>query len=296
MKKVLVLFCFLTSSIARAQIITTWAGNGPGGGLDGVGDGLHKDSATFTAPVNIFFDKAGNFYVTDQGEHRVRKVDTNSIITCIAGTGANGYNGSAGSTSILQLNQPASVITDSINNIYIADFVNYRILKIDHLTGLISTIAGTGASGISGDNGPAVNAQLSAPFDICFDKHSNLLIADHNRIRKINSIGTITSIAGNDSHTTTVNGGLADTSAIGVLGAICTDRFENIFIADAYNSRIYKIDNAGTITVFAGNGNAYYNDDNIPAINAQINPGAIKIDPKTGNLFLLMWNRITGYG
>jgi len=225
----IILLCLVSFGV-KGQVITTWLGGGIGGGLDGLGDGLHKDSAIIVDPTGIFFDNNGNFYCADQQGLRVRKVDTFEVITSICGTSIAGYNGDGGLADTSKLNGPGSVIADSIGNVYIADASNHRIRKIDVTTGLISTIAGTGVQGFSGDNGKAVNAQINLPGDICFDSYGNLLISDNSRIRKVDKAGIITTIAGNGSYASSVNGGLADTSAIGSSAGICTDNLNNIYI------------------------------------------------------------------
>ncbi|MDR3680438.1 MAG: T9SS type A sorting domain-containing protein [Flavipsychrobacter sp.] len=288
MKYYFIIIFILLPTVLSAQIITTWAGEGRGGGIDGLGDGLSKDSSIFTNPANSFFDKYGNFYFGDIVDQRVRIIDTIGNINSLAGNGYTGYNGDGGLADTSELNGPVSVITDSVNNVYIADNVNYRIRKIDHITGIISTIAGNGVSGFSGDNGLAINAQFSMLSDIWFDKNGDLLITDNSRVRKINRSGIILTIAGNGSFTSTVNGGLADTSAIGGATGVCTDSNNNIYIADVSNTKIYKINNLGAISIVAGTNAGYlYNGDNIPAINAAVIPNKVRVDPKTNNLFFV---------
>jgi len=271
-----------------AQIITTWAGQGLGGGTDGLGDGLHQDSAIFYDPGSPFFDKMGNCYIADVLGYRIRKIDTFGVITSIAGTGSAGYNGDGGLADTSKLNEPGAAITDSIGNIYIADAINHRVRKIDHISGVISTIAGTGIQGYSGDNGLSINAKLISPTQVCFDNNGNLLILDNTTVRKINKSGIITTIAGNGNSTyiSTVNGGLADTSAIGATSGICLDNHGNMFISDFHNVKIYEVNNFGIIKTIAGTGMGYlYNGDNIPALSAQISPSNVKINPKDGYLY-----------
>jgi len=274
---------------ANGQIITTWLGGGLGGGTDGVGDGLNKSFAKFINPANAFFDQHGNFYFADQVEQRVRKVDTAGIVTSVAGTGGlGGFNGDSGLADTSELFQPESVITDSIGNVYIADSRNHRIRKISYITGIISTIAGTGIAGYNGDNILAINAQLSGPSDICFDTKGNLYISDggNHRIRKINSSGVITTYAGSGILGCTVNGGHADTTEIGASTGICSDTIGNIYISDESEERVYKVDTSGVITiVVGGTGSGVYNGDNIPAITAEIDPFKLSIN-HAGNLFV----------
>ena len=282
------LFVFLVFPfISNAQIITNWLGRGAGGGTDGLGDGLNKHFARMTNPANVFFDQNGNFYFADQVNQRVRKIDTACIITSRAGTGSGGFNGDGGLADTSELFQPLSVITDSVGNIYIADGVNYRVRKIDHVTGIISTIAGTGVLGYNGDSILAINAQLSGADDLCFDKKGNLLVSDggNHKIRKINSSGIITTYAGSGAWGCTVNGGRADTSAIGPTTGVCSDTIGNIYISSELEF-VYKVDTSGIITIIAGgSGTGIYNGDNMPAINAEINPYKLRVN-HAGNLFI----------
>ena len=258
-------------TLSGAQVITTW-----------------KDTSSFVDLVSAFFDREGNFYIADQQNNNVWKIDTACLITSIAGTGSGGYNGDSIPATSAELKQPNAVIVDSIGNIYIADALNSRIRKIDRASGLIYTIAGTGVPGYNGDNIPAVNAQLKGPNDICFDKHGNMYISEYanHRIRKINTSGIITTIAGTGIAGCTVNGGRADTTEIGGLTGVCADTIGNIYITDSYEFGVYKVDMSGIITLVAGTTLGYsYNGDNIPATSAQLDPHHPRID-QSGDLFV----------
>ena len=153
--------------------------------------------------------------------------------------------------------------------------------KIDHSTHVITTIAGTGISGFSGDSGLAVNASIWGPQDMCFDKKGNLLLAcAAARVRKIDTAGIITTISGTGVFGYSGDGGYADTSTIGSITGICTDSLNNIYLADGYNAKIFKISaTTGIITTIAGTSSGYlYNGDNILATTAQISPNKIRVD------------------
>ena len=188
-------------SKAQAQqcepIITTVAGTGQMGFS---GDGGPAISAMLWHPygVTINNNNQGNIYIADTENNRVRKVDLNGIITTVAGNGQQGFAGDGGFAIYAKLNEPREIVTDSQGNFYIADWFNKRVRKIDP-NGIITTIAGNGYSGFSGDNGLAINAKIS-PYGIALDGQGNIYIADsffNNRIRKITTSGIITTVAGN---------------------------------------------------------------------------------------------------
>ena len=140
---------------------------------------------------------AGNLYIADMKNHRVRKVDNRGIISTIAGDGTAGYYGDGGPAHLAQLNEPSGIAFDNQDNLYIADSKNHVIRKIDNHA-IITTLAGNNTPGYSGDDGPAINAQFNLPVQIAVDSQDNFYIADQNNhvIRKINSQGIITTLAG----------------------------------------------------------------------------------------------------
>ena len=173
-------------------IITTIAGNGTLGYSGDHGLGIY---AQITG-VDVAVDHHQNVYIADVDNNRIRKVSFADTITTIAGTGIAGYNGDTIFADTAQLNSPTGITMDSIGNIYFTDVYNYRIRKID-TAGIITTIAGTGILGFSPDGSHADTAKFDALYSIRMDKQGNLLFADNNRIRKIDSAGMITTIAGN---------------------------------------------------------------------------------------------------
>lgn len=166
-----------------AGIITTVAGNGAAGFS---GDGGPATAASLQSPVAVAVDNAGNLYIVDQTPLRIRKVDTSGIIRTIAGNGTPGFSGDGGAATNAQLFVPTGVAVDAAGNVYVADRTNRRIRKID-TAGVITTVAGSGRSGVGGDGGPATNAELSFPFGVAVDGAGNLYIADMgtHRIRKV---------------------------------------------------------------------------------------------------------------
>ena len=178
-------------------IITTVAGTGTD---DYNGDDQPATDAMLKEPFSVYVDTDGNMYIGDSGNHRVRKVDGETgIITTFAGTGTGDYNGDDQPATSAQLNRPRAVYGDANGNIYIADFDNSRIRKVDGATGMITTVAGTGTAGYNGDDQPATSAQLTRPDGVFVDASENIYISDseNHRIRRVDGeTGTITTVAG----------------------------------------------------------------------------------------------------
>ncbi len=192
------------ANAASPGVITTVAGNGYVGqnGLGGYsGDGGPATSAELNNPVGIAVDTAGNLYIADAGNNRIRKVDITGIITTVAGNGTQGYSGDGGPATNAGLSGSSGVAVDTAGNLFIADAGNNRIRKVD-ITGIITTVAGNGNADFSGDGGPATAAELNSPTGVAVDTDGNLYIADyHNHsIRKVDTAGTITTIVGGNTN------------------------------------------------------------------------------------------------
>ena len=181
--------------VTTAGVITTVAGNGLAGAG---GDGGQAVFASLHSPHGVAVDAAGNLYIADTDNNRIRKVTPAGIITTVAGTGISGHSGDGGPATAARLNYPVGVAVDAAGNLYIADTGNSRIRKVTP-AGVITTLAGTGIGGYSGDGGPATAAQLKYPFGVAVDAAGNLYIADsgNNSIRKVTPAGIITTVAGN---------------------------------------------------------------------------------------------------
>ena len=243
-----------TAAAAQVYTIETIAGGG-----DGVGDDGPAIRAKLTEPTGVAVDAAGNIYIADRHNHRVRKVDTSGTISTFAGTGVGtrdyGFNGDGGPADRALLAFPEGVVVDAVGNVYIADTDNHRIRMVD-ASGIIRTIAGSGESGFDGDDGPAISALLSEPSGVATDGAGNLYIADsrNHRIRKVDASGIIHTIAGTGVGGATREGGLAVESDLFRPLDVAVDGAGNIYIADF--TRIFKVDISGIIRTFGGTGRA----------------------------------------
>ncbi len=272
-------------------IITTIAGNGLNGFVDGTGT-----SASFDGPQGIAIDAAGNLYVADGVNQRIRKIAVGTnVVSTIAGTGTAGYTGNNSTASGAELNYPSGVALDAAGNIYIADNANNVIRKIAASNGIITTVVGTGASGFSGDGSNATAAVLAAPTNITFDKAGNMYIVDYGnqRIRKVAvSTNIISTIAGTGVAGYTGNGIFATASQLYNPYGVAVDTIGNVYITDAANNMIRKIGTDDTLRDMAGFGQYAngFNGDHIEATSAELNnPLGITLD-KSGNIFFLDQN------
>ncbi len=247
-------------------VITTIAGNGTGSFS---GDGGPSTAATINVPQGIAFDTSGNMFFSDYGNRRIRKITSTGVISTIAGTGVMGYTGDGGAATLATIIYPTGLTVDSVGNIYFTDPGCHVIRKIT-TSGIISTVAGTGFAGFSGDGGPATAAQLNTVAYVAFDNLGNLIIADNlnHRVRKINSAGVISTIAGTGIAGFSGDGGSATLAQLNQPASIVTDAMGNIYVGEAAGNRFRKINSTGTITTFAGTGIAGYSGDGGPATAA----------------------------
>jgi uncharacterized protein (TIGR03437 family) len=259
-------------------VITTVAGDGNFGYN---GDGMTPASAWLNGPNGLTVDSAGNIFIADTGNGRIRKVAGGSIAT-VAGNGSFGYNGDNIAATSAELTSPSGVAVDSAGTLYIADLGNHRVRKVS--AGIITTVAGTGTSGYNGDNIPAVSAELDAPWGVALDASGNLYIADtdNNRIRKVAG-GLITTVAGDAGFAYAGDNVAATSTSLYAPFGVALDASGNLYIADTVNYRLRKV-SGGTITTLAGGGTPV--GQNGPAINAQLeSPLGIAVDP-SGNLYI----------
>ena len=220
--------------------ITTVAGTGTAGFS---GDGGPATSAQLNFPVGVAVDGSGNLYIADSTNNRVRKVDGSGTITTVAGTGTAGFSGDGGAAASAQLNQPLGVAVDGSGNLYIGDWNNHRVRKVDG-SGTITTVAGTGTTGFSGDGGPATSAELIQPQGVAVDGSGNLYIPTPSqaRVRMVNGSGTITTVAGTGTAGFSGDGGPATSAQLNSPGWAAVDGSGNLFIADSVNNRVRKVE------------------------------------------------------
>ena len=241
-------------------------------------------------PSAIGFDAVGNLYLAETANHVIRKVDTDGHITTIAGTALQGFSGDNGPATAAALDSPQGLALDSIGNLYLADTHNNRIRRIDVATGIITTIAGTGTAGYSGDNSVAATAQINLPTALAFDRNNNLYVADtgNHRIRRIDaSTQIITTVAGTGTQGFSGDAGPAIAATIDSPTGLACDASSNLYLADTHNHLIRRIEaTTGIITTIAGTGAAGYSGDTAAATVANLAlPHGLTIDPN-GNLYL----------
>ena len=275
-------------------IISTVAGIGTGlySGVGYSGDGGAATNAELYWPYGVAIDGGGNVFIADTWNNRIRKVSKNGIITTVAGNGTGGFSGDGGAATNAKLYQPYGVAVDGSGNVFIADNFNNRIRKV-FTNGIISTIAGDGYVGHSGDGGAATNAELTGPFGVAVDAVGNLFIADWEncRIRKVTTNGIISTVAGIGTNMFSGigysgDGGAATNAELNNPTGIAVDGVGNLFIADSGNYVIRKVSTNGIISTIAGNGTSGYSGDGGYSTNALLgNPIGIAVDG-VGNLFI----------
>lgn len=281
----LALICLLCSKLATAQTgyINTIAGTGVAGYS---GDGGPASLAQFNHPTAAARDNAGNLFIADGLNHAIRKIDASGFISTIAGTGTAGYSGDGGPATSAQLNYPEGLAIDAAGNIFIAD-ENNRVVRKINTAGIISTYAGTGAVGFSGDGGPPNAAKLADAYDVALDASGNLYIVDgqNQRIRKVTPAGIISTFAGG-ALTGLGDGGPATSANLFWPESVSADAAGNIYIADEGRHRVRRVNPAGIITTYAGVGIGKDSLDGWPATSAYItSPTCVTVD-MYGNVYI----------
>jgi len=288
MKRAVFIFILVFLTIlSQGQIISTIAGTGAQGYG---GDGGPASLATLKVPASMIFDKYGNLLIADFGNHVIRKINVVGNISTIAGIGSAGFGGDGGPAILAQLNAPAGICVDDSGNIFIAEQQGQRIRKINTI-GVIFTYAGTGIFGYNGDGIPANSAQLGNPSGVVADKLGNLYITEffNHRIRRVNTAGIISTIAGTGTMGYTGDGGQATLAQLSYPYGITIDDTGSIFFADHGNHCFRKISVAGKISTIAGTGTSGYSGDGGPAISANLSyPSTVAID-KSGNVYIADW-------
>lgn len=284
MKKIVTLIAAVCCFNTNAQIITTVAGTGSAAFS---GDNGQATAAAINQPYRVCFDAAGNFYIADESNNRIRKVNTAGVITTFAGNGVQGFSGDGGQATAAGLYSPLGMIFDGAGNMFITDEDNFRIRKVNTL-GVITTVAGS-TPGFAGDGGQATAAQLLRPNESIVDAAGNIYILDsqNSRVRKVNTSGIINTIAGSGtSGTYAGDNGPATAAEMNNPSGLAADPNGNIYVADTYNNRIRMISTMGIITTFAGTGTAGFTGDGGQATAAEINyPRGVAF--AGGNLFIV---------
>ena len=299
--------------VSADGIINTVAGRAPlsfvaAGGFSG--DGGPAVSAQLANPAGVAVDAAGNVFIADTNNSRLRKVSTSGTITTVAGTGCPGQSfclplGDGGPAVSAALSPPIAVAVDRAGNLYITDAASRQIRKVS-TSGIITSVAGSGTYGFSRDGGPATSAQLAFPYGVAVDSAGNLLIADqlNYRIRKVSSEGIISTVSGNGVYGSSGDGGPATSAELANPVGVAVDEADNLFIAgpgtgfdgvdfhdDPVNDRIRRVSPSGIITTVAGGGTAVSGDDG-PATSVRLNgPRAVAAD-RAGNLFIADGNQV----
>ena len=284
----------LIREVGFAGIIITVAGNGMQGFS---GDGKRATSAQLSDPVGVAVDGAGNLFIADGLNNRIRKVSHDGVITTVAGNGTPGLAGDGGPATQAQVEVSAALAVDNAGNLYVEGGSTIR--KISP-SGIITTVAGPGACcSSSGDGGLATGAQIFDVEGVAVDGAGNLFLAEsgNNRIRKVTPDGIITTVAGSSTPGFSGDGGPATSAQLAYPSAVAVDGAGNLFIADTNNNRIRQVSPDGTITTVAGNGSggnpappigncSHSLTDGGPATQAEVcQPTAVAVDG-AGNLFI----------
>jgi sugar lactone lactonase YvrE len=257
--------------ISRDGAISTVAGRGPAGVLRGgfAGDGGPAVEAELDTPTAVAVGPAGDLFIADSGNHRVRRVAVDGTITTVAGNGTEGFSGDGGPATDAELDFPAGVAVSGAGELYIADTNNHRVRKVT-ADGIIATVVGSGPAGylqgaLAGDGGPATAARLARPFGLALGPAGDLYIADgfNNRVRRVTASATITTIAGSGpagflQGGLAGDGGPATRARLSFPRAVVLDTGGNLHVADALNHRVRRVGSDGRIHTIAGGGATGY--------------------------------------
>jgi sugar lactone lactonase YvrE len=274
---------------AATGIITTVAGNGVEGFS---GDGGLATDAEMNYPYGVILDAAGNLYIADDGNNRIRRVDKSTgIITTYAGNGQSGSDGDGGPALNAQLDNPLGLVLDANGNLYICQPGDSRIRRVDSATGMITTYVGDGVFGSNGDGGLATKAEIASPWQVTLDLAGNLYFSDvsSNVVRKVDAAtNIITTVAGNGSVGNSGDGGPATSAEFSYIYGLTVDAAGDIYLTDdeSYSRIRYVNAVTGIIEPFAGDGTAGFSGDDGPALNAELSgPTGLAWD-KDGNLYI----------
>ncbi len=265
-------------------LVTTVAGNGDCGYS---GDGGPATQARLNFPRGLAFDPAGNLYIADSSNNRIRRVSAAGVIVTFAGTGDYGSAGDGVQATLAQFAAPAAIARDSNGTFYVADHDNAKIRAINS-GGVVSTFAGTGSPGFSGDGGPAVNALLSRCQSVAVDASNNVYIADsqNSRVRRVATNGTITTAVGTGQFGYAGDGGQATAALLSAPRGLFVDGSSNLFIADALNQVVRRVTPGGVISTIAGTGGYGFRGDGGPATAALLSIASWAAADTNGNVYI----------
>ena len=274
-------------SFAQQPAISTFAGNGAKGFS---GDGGPAVQAQLNDPTGIARGPDGAVYICDTGNHRIRRVTPDGRIATVAGTGEPGWGGDGGPATAALLHEPYEVRFDKSGNVYWVERLSHTVRRLDPKSGLISTIAGNGTAGSSGDEGPATRAQLNDPHSIGFDRQGDLFICDvkNHRVRRIDmKTGRISTFAGTGERKAVVESAPLATVSLHGPRALDFDRTGRLWLALREGNAIVKIDaDRGTVELVAGTGKRGFTGDDGPARAATLSgPKGLSVGPN-GNVYL----------
>ena len=229
----------------------------------------------------------GSLYISDQLNNRIRQVSPKGVITTFAGTGAADFSGDGGPAAAASLSRPDGVAVGKDGSVYISDQLNSRIRRVSR-TGVITTVAGKGEAGFSGDNGPATAAEVSYPNGVAVGDDGSLYIADfgNSRIRKVSPSGVITTVVGGDQSGFSGDNGPATVAKLSYPNDVTLASDGSLYIADQLNDRIRRVSPAGIITTVAGNGERGFGGDGGPATAAALNRPNGVVAGSDGSLYI----------
>ena len=249
--------------------------------------GVEATNVSLNQPGGLAFDTAGDLYIADTDNNIIREVNLAGVISTVAGDGEQGFGGDGGPAAAALLDSPVGVAVDSAGNIYIGDTHNNRVREVLASSGNISTIAGTGVAGFSGDGGAATAALLNLPTAVAVDSNGNVYIADtnNNRIREIGGT-TINTVAGNGQQVYSGDGGLAMAAGLDSPDGVAVDAAFNIYIGDTHNQRVRLVTfTTGIITTLAGTGVKGFTADGAAGSVALARPQGVAVDA-SNNVYL----------
>ncbi len=254
--------------VDRRNVVTIFAGNGIRGFS---GDGGPATNASLSSPSAVTVDRAGNLLVADGFNYRIRRVTPEGVITTIAGTGTNGVEGDGGAALNASFVYTHDLALDAAGNLYVAQADGNRVRRID-TNGMVTTVAGTGQAGFSGDEGPAVRAALNFPRGLAFDRSGNLHISDsrNNRVRQVTSDGRISTVAGDGVRDFRGDRGPARRASLKLPYGLAFDIFGSLYISDVDNNRIRKVTPDGMIDTVSGTGGQLFSGDGLAPDRASL--------------------------